>query len=233
MTKFKLNKNYEHKSNKINIALNINEKREEFIIDKVGKYWDSLTPEKFMISKILDFIEQQDWTVIEKLYAVERFTTFNDEEIMFGECNEELIDYIVKIWKEKGSVTDEEETKIYIKHMFKLLMGYNLNCLIDTLKDIDNLAQKFGELNQDEQQNNEVVMTPEQIEEQRKNILMNHAIKNIDQAIPDSVGFVIFTKEGYNIISKNPEATKLIQETIVCGQKNFIAEKKSNVSLYQ
>lgn len=233
MTKFKLNKNYNHKLDKINLALGIDEKREEYIIDQIGTYWDSLTPEKFMISKILDFIEQQDWTTIEKLYVTERFTTFNEEEIMFGNCDEELIDYIVKTWKEKGSVVDEEETRTYIKHMFKLLIGYNLNCLIDTLKDIDNLAIKFGEINKDEYHDNEIVMTPEQIEEQRKNILMNNAIQNIDRALPDSFGVAIFCKSGYNIIGKTPEMAKLIQDTLISGQKNFIADKDSNVSLYQ
>jgi len=233
MTKFKLNKKYNHKANKINEALGIDEKREEFIVDQVGNYWDSPTPEKFMISKILDFIEQQDWTIIEKLYATERFTSIYDEESTFGYYNEELISFIVSEWKKKGTVVDDEETREYLKHMFKLLSGYRIECLIDTLKDVDNLSEKFGEINHDEHHEDEVVMTPEQMEEQRKNVLMNNAIQNIDQALPDSFGVAIFCKSGYNIIGKTPEMAKLIQDTLISGQKNFIADKEANLSYYQ
>ena len=84
MTKFKLNKKYNHRADKINIAFGIDEKREDYIINQVTEYWDTLTPEKFMISKILDFIEQQDWTTIEKLYVTERFTSIYDDETTFG-----------------------------------------------------------------------------------------------------------------------------------------------------
>ncbi len=233
MTKFKLNKNYNHKLDKIDAALGIDEKREEFITDQIGTYWDTLTPEKFMISKVLDFIEQQDWTVIEKLYAVERFTTFNEEEMTFGDYNEELISFIISEWKKKGTVVDDRETREYLKHMFKLLSGYRLECLTDTLKDVNDLAEKFGEINHKEHPENEIVMTPEQMEEQRKNILMNNVIQNIDRALPDSFGVAIFCKSGYNIIGKTPEMAKLIQDTLISGQKNFIADKESNVSLYQ
>jgi hypothetical protein len=232
MIKFKLNKKYNHKSDKIYDALHIDEKRESEIVDKVVEYWYSLSPEKFMISKILDFIEQQDWTMIEKLYATERFTSLYEDEATFGDYNDELIDYIIKEWKKKGSVVDENETKEYLKHMFKLLMGYNLNCLIDTLKDIDSLAEKHSKENPDTEDDEDEI-TPEEHEEQRKNILLNHAIRNIDSAIPKSFGIAIFNKEGYIVIGKNPDAAKLIQNTLENGQKGFIVDIEANLGMYQ
>ena len=232
MTKFKLNKKYNHKANIISEAIHIDNKRADFIVDQVGIYWDTLLPEKFMISKILDFIEQQDWTIIEKLYATERFASIYYEEMTFGDYNEELINYIIKTWKEKGTVYDDRETQEYLKHMFKLLSVYNLECLINTLKDINSITDKFGEINP-KNKNNEVVMTPEQMEEQRRNILINHAIQSIDQVIPDSFGVAVFCKTGYNIIAKSPETAKLIQDTLTSGQKNFIVDKEANLSYYQ
>jgi hypothetical protein len=231
MSKFKLNKKYNHKSDMVFDAFHIDEKRADFVVDKVGEYWYSLTPEKFMISKILDFIEQQDWTLIEKLYATERFSKIHQEEMTFGEYNEELLDFIISEWKKKGTVTDEEETREYLKHMFKLLMGYNLDCLIDTLKDIDNLAEKFNEEDSDDHE--ETVLTLEEIEAQKKTLSINNAIRSIDSAIPNSLGFAIFTSEGYDIISKNPEAAKFIQDTLKAGQKGFITKIKEDMRMYQ
>ena len=145
-----------------------------------------------------------------------------------------MITYIISEWKKKGTVVEEYEAREYLKHMFKLLSEYRLECLIDTLKDINNLTEKFGEINHDEYHEDEFVMTPEQMEEQRKNVLMNNAIQNIDRVLPDSFGVAIFCKSGYNIIGKTPEMAKLIQDTLISGQKNFIADKNpNNVSLYQ
>lgn len=234
MSKFKLNKKYNHKATLVAEAFHISEERENFILNKIIDYWESLSPKQFMISKILDFVEQQDWTIIEKLYASERFTSIHTEEEIFGGCNEELMDYIIKNWTEKGTVSDEEETREYLKHMFKLLSGYNLECLIDTLKNIDNLGEEFEKINPNNgEEEDEIIFTPEQIEEKRKSSLMNNALLNIDKAIPDSFGVVVFGKNGYDIIGKTPEMTKLIQETIQSGQNNFIAKKEVNLDYYQ
>lgn len=231
MKGFKLNKKYDHKADVISDALKINKEKSDVIIDKIIKYWDSLTPEKFMISKILDFIEQQDWSLIEKLYAVERFSTIYNDESTFGYYNEDLIRYIINKWKEKGTITDEETTREYLKHMFKLLSGYNLECLINTLRDVDDLAEKFEPEGDSEE--DEIEHTPEEIEERKKLSLMDSAIKNINMAIPDSMGVVIFSKEGYIVTAKTPEMASLIQDTLRAGQKGFIADKIAQLNFYQ
>jgi len=58
-----------------------------------------------------------------------------------------LIDYIVKEWKKKKTVTDEASTRENIEAMLFLMTGYRLKCLLRTIIDIDDLMEKFEEKN--------------------------------------------------------------------------------------
>jgi hypothetical protein len=57
---------------------------------------------------------------------------------------EGMIEFILADWKKKGTVK-EESTKELLDAMFYLLSNYRITCLISTLIDVDQLAEKYYE----------------------------------------------------------------------------------------
>jgi hypothetical protein len=68
---------------------------------------------------------------------------------------DDFTNYVISKWKEKGNVSNEEDTRESLDAMMYLLSGYRLKCLIATLIDIDDLMEKFEkehpEYNEDEE----------------------------------------------------------------------------------
>jgi len=56
-----------------------------------------------------------------------------------------FVDYAIEIWKKKGTVTKESETREFLDAMLFLLSNYRLSCLIVTLIEIDDLISDFNE----------------------------------------------------------------------------------------
>lgn len=69
---FKPNEKYDYNKKYINERLNIDKERRYFLLDSV--------PENLDESEFLDFVEQQNWTTIEKLYVVYHFIRLSYEE---------------------------------------------------------------------------------------------------------------------------------------------------------
>ena len=67
----------------------------------------------------------------------------------------DFVDFVVKEWKAKTKKTkgktwtaeEEERSRFYIEEMADLLMSYRFKCLINTLCDVDDLMEKFNDLN--------------------------------------------------------------------------------------
>lgn len=141
MTKFKLNEEYDHKADIVSDAFHIDKKRSGLIINKFVKYWDSLSPEDFMRSKVIDFIEQQDWTTIEKLYAVERFISiYEDKEhdILPEQMDENKKIELISSTIQKV-LPDSIGTAIFLKE------GYIITTKNQEFADIINKTLKSGQ----------------------------------------------------------------------------------------
>lgn len=94
MSEFKTNEKYDHKKEYVSDCLNISDERKEYLVD--------LVPENLGESEFLDFVEQQDWTIIEKLYIVDHFnfSNYQEEVEKLKSVIEGLTDIVVNLQQE-------------------------------------------------------------------------------------------------------------------------------------
>lgn len=101
----------------------------------------------------LSFIEEHEKDSIfypnETVYYLDGNCEFDDDkpELKEEEYFNDLHEYILDNWKDKGTVTDEENAQFNIETITYLLSNYRLKCLISTIIDIEDLWEKFDEEN--------------------------------------------------------------------------------------
>jgi len=62
-----------------------------------------------------------------------------------------FIDFAISRWKDKDTITDEEQTREYLSMMVSLLLNYRFKCLISTLIEVDDMMEAFDNfLNEEE-----------------------------------------------------------------------------------
>ncbi len=62
-----------------------------------------------------------------------------------------FIDFAISRWKDKGTITDEEQTREYLSMMVSLLLNYRFKCLISTLIEVDDMMEAFDNLLNEEE----------------------------------------------------------------------------------
>jgi hypothetical protein len=56
-----------------------------------------------------------------------------------------LLEFILDKWKQKGTISDEEQSKLDFEMMLSLYFSYRLECLVKTLHEIDNYVKEFDD----------------------------------------------------------------------------------------
>jgi len=56
---------------------------------------------------------------------------------------DKLINYIIQEWQKKGTIKDEKQSREYLDIILYLLSNYRLKCLLGTIIDVDDLAEKY------------------------------------------------------------------------------------------
>ena len=92
---------------------------------------------KCLISTIIDV--DNFWEKFDASYEVKDRKTQED----YNKYSDELENYIVNVWKENGSVIDEEETRLNIKSFTMLLCNYGCVGTISRITQIMELTDEF------------------------------------------------------------------------------------------
>lgn len=62
-----------------------------------------------------------------------------------------FLDFVISRWKDKRTITDEEQTREYVAMMVSLLANYRFRCLISTLIEVDDLMEEFDKIIDEEE----------------------------------------------------------------------------------
>lgn len=119
----------------------------EKLTRKEVKDFETMTPDEK-----IEFVEEHEKDSVfypsEIIYYPEGDCTFVEDEKSEDDrkseiYHEELIEYILDNWKDKGTITNEKSTKEDIELFLYLLSNYRLKCLLSTIIDVDDLWEEF------------------------------------------------------------------------------------------
>lgn len=60
---------------------------------------------------------------------------------------DDFVNFVIKKWKQKHPIEDEEKTREFIELMLYLMSNYQLKCLLRTIIDLDDLLEEYEEEN--------------------------------------------------------------------------------------